>query len=69
MENVTGLVISLFAVLGAGAAALMLLVFVSMITERFERSKYMRGLDKRRIDQLEKRVEDIERDIYFNGNA
>ena len=60
MDDVTGVVVSLMAVLGAGTAALMLLLLVSMAMERFERSKYLRERDKRRIDQLERRIESLE---------
>ena len=64
-----GLVISMLAVIGGGAVALVLIALLSYARDALDRTRYMSKRERKRIDDLEKRVADIERDIYFNGKA
>lgn len=72
MDN-TQFIISMLAVIGGGIVAVVVLTSLaaafSYARDMLNRSRYMRKRERKRIDDLEKRIADIERDVYLNGKA
>lgn len=54
------------SLLGAGVVGFGVLCLMCFISDMLDRTKYMRSREKKRIDDLEKRISDLERDVYFN---